>query len=143
MRLTHSRKRNNQFELQLTPMIDVVFQLLIFFMVTLGFMQTERELDSAIQVKSQSAEKRRDLEPAIIEVGKAKTGSSMVFRIGGKEFAAAADMFSLLRSLPNKLDGAFVRVSDEAPFEMAAAAIQSAKTAGFVSVTYLPDRATP
>jgi len=143
MRLTHARKRSNQFELQLTPMIDVVFQLLIFFMVTLGFMQTEREIDSAIQVKSQAAEKKRDLEPAIIEVGRAKVGAAIVFRIGGKEFAAAADMFSLLRSLPNKIDGAYVRVSDDAPFEMAAAAIQSAKTAGFVSVTYLPDREKP
>lgn len=39
------RNRNNDsIELQLTPMIDVVFLLLIFFMVTAKFAQPERQI---------------------------------------------------------------------------------------------------
>ena len=51
-----SRKieRNKHVELTMTSMIDVVFLLLIFFMVFSSFLDTERNLDSAIKVKKSS-----------------------------------------------------------------------------------------
>ena len=54
------------------------------------------------------------------------------------EFASAAELTDVLRQLDNKLDGAIVRVEDEAPFDLAAGAIQSCKMAGFALVSYVP-----
>ena len=45
MRLTN-RRHGSKIDLQMTSMIDCVFLLLIFFMVTSSFNKAERELDA-------------------------------------------------------------------------------------------------
>jgi biopolymer transport protein ExbD len=137
MKLT-SRKvqHEKKIALSMTSMIDVVFLLLIFFMTTASFVKTERDLDSAIKVNEKSAAQASDLEPAIVEI--VAGGSGFVFRVGSRELASGAELTNVLRAFPNKLDGAFVRVSDGAPFRMAAEAIQACKDADFVSVSYVP-----
>ena len=63
------RDTNKQMELSMTSMIDVVFLLLIFFLVTTTFVAPERQLKSNIKVQNQSTSSRpKDLEPAIIDV---------------------------------------------------------------------------
>lgn len=133
-----SRKvqREQKIGLSMTSMIDVVFLLLIFFMTTASFVKTERDLDSAIKVNEKSAAQASDLEPAIVEI--VAGGSGFVFRVGSRDLASGAELTNVLRAFPNKLDGAFVRVSDGAPFRMAAEAIQACKDADFVSVSYVP-----
>ena len=133
-----SRKvqQERKIQLSMTSMIDVVFLLLIFFMTTASFVKTERDLDSAIKVNEQSSATASDLEPAIVEV--VPGGSGFVYRIGGRELISTTDLTDVLRGFPNKFDGAFVRVSDGAPFEMAAAAIQACKDADFSAVSYVP-----
>ncbi len=132
-KLEHARK----IELSMTSMIDVVFLLLIFFMTTASFVRTERDLDSAIKVNSKSAsQSTSDMEPAIVEVDRGSAG--FVYRLGTRELTTVAELENLLQRFDNKADGAFVRVSDEAPFRMAAAAIQACKSAGFASVSYIP-----
>lgn len=137
MRLS-SRKlqRESKIELAMTSMIDVVFLLLIFFMVTTSFVKTERELDSAIKVKKKSAAAPSDLEPAIVEIVRGDSG--WVYRIGSRDMTSSDELTGVLRQFDNKLDGAFVRVSDDAPFAMAAAAIQACKSANFLAVSYVP-----
>ena len=121
----------------MTSMIDVVFLLLIFFMTTASFVKTERNLDPNIKVNRKSAsQSQSDLEPAIVEVTQGVTG--FVYKLGGREITTVDELTSVLRQFDNKLDGAFVRVSDEAPLRMAAAAIQACKTAGFTGVSYIP-----
>jgi biopolymer transport protein ExbD len=134
-----SRKiqRGKKIELSMTSMIDVVFLLLIFFMTTASFSRTERNLDSAIQVNRQSPSRTpRDLEPAIVAV--VASGGQFVYQVGQREITSEYELLNLLRQFENKVDGAFVRVADEVPFRMAAAAIQACKTAGFISVSYVP-----
>ncbi|MEO8493811.1 MAG: biopolymer transporter ExbD [Planctomycetota bacterium] len=137
MRLT-SRKvqREKKVTLAMTSMIDVVFLLLIFFMTTAAFVKTERDLDSTIKVNEKSAAQASDLEPAIVEI--VPGGSGFVYRIGSRELTSAGELTNVLRAFPNKLDGAFVRVSNGAPFRMAAAAIQACKDADFTAVSYVP-----
>jgi biopolymer transport protein ExbD len=137
MRLS-SRKlqRESKIELAMTSMIDVVFLLLIFFMVTTSFVKTERELDSAIKVKKKSTSAPSDLEPAIVEI--VRGDSAWVYRIGSRDLTSADELTGVLRQFDNKLDGAFVRVSDDAPFAMTAAAIQACKSANFLAVSYVP-----
>ncbi|MBW3599246.1 MAG: biopolymer transporter ExbD [Planctomycetes bacterium] len=128
-------------ELPMTSMIDVVFLLLVFFMVTAAFIETERNLDSAIEVKkSSAAESQSDLEPAVVEI--VPSGGRYVYKLGAREMTSEDELLEVLEQFPAaaRADGAFVRVSDGAPFRMAAAAIQTAKTAGFLVVTYVPKR---
>ena len=133
-----SRKieRERKLGLSMTSMIDVVFLLLIFFMTTASFVETEKELDSAIKVNENSSAAASDLEPAIVEV--IAGGSGFVFKVGGREVGSQDELTNILQGFPNKLDGAFVQVIDDAPFSMAAAAIQACKDADFVSVSYVP-----
>jgi biopolymer transport protein ExbD len=47
-------KRPSVLGINMTPMIDMVFQLLIFFLVATRFMQTERELDMTLPNASEA-----------------------------------------------------------------------------------------
>jgi biopolymer transport protein ExbD len=117
-------------------MIDVVFLLLIYFLTTSGFVKTERELDSGIRTTSSSAAAPSDLEIAVVEVVKSDTG--FVYRLGSRDMKTQQELVRVLRQFGNRAAGAFVRVADDVPFDMAAAAIQACKSARFVSVTYVP-----
>jgi biopolymer transport protein ExbD len=138
MRLTsRSGKHSGSLELNMTPMIDCVFLLLIFFMTTASFVETERELNPAIKVQKASAQAASDLQPALIEVVRGSAGT-FVFRLGGREIETQQELTLVLRQFDNKTQGAFVRVSDDAIFDLPAAAIQAAKDAGFPFVSYVP-----
>ena len=134
-----SRKisRERTIELSMTSMIDVVFLLLIFFMTTSALVRTERELPSGIQKEKKSATAApRDLEPAIVEI--VRSGDRFVYKLGTRQIDSQEELTDLLRLFENKSDGAFVRAGDEAPFGMAAAAIQACKSASFPTVSYVP-----
>jgi len=138
MKLT-SRKiqQERKIELSMTSMIDVVFLLLIFFMTTSSFVKTERNLESAIKDQQQSAQPApSDLEPAVVEI--VQSGGRYVYQVGTRETNSLSELTNILRQFPNKLDGAYVRVSDGAPFRMAATAIQACKNAQFSAVAYVP-----
>jgi biopolymer transport protein ExbD len=137
MRLTsRSGRHASKIELQMTSMIDVVFLLLIFFLVTMSFRKTERQLDPAVKVQRAAAASASDLAPAIIDVVRGEGG--FVYRLGGREMTSDGELTDVLRQFDNKLDGAVVRATDEAPFDMAARAIQASKSAGFSLVSYVP-----
>ena len=135
MRLT-SRRHASKLEMQMTSMIDCVFLLLIFFMVTSSFNKAERELDPAIKVQRLASGTTPDLVPAMVDV--VRGAGRFVYRLGGRELKSPAELTDVLRRLDNKLEGAIVRAADEAPFDMAAGAIQACKSAGFVLVSYVP-----
>lgn len=135
MRLTSRSHHRPPLELQMTSMIDCVFLLLIFFMVTTSFQRSERELDPAVKLQ-QARGQPSDLAPTIVEV-LARPGGGLL-RLGGREVATPAALTPLLRQLENKHDGAIVLVEDDAPFDLAAGAIQACKAAGFDLVSYVP-----
>jgi biopolymer transport protein ExbD len=135
MKLT-SRRHGSKLDMQMTSMIDVVFLLLIFFMVTSSFNKAERELDPAVKVQRAAASAAQDLAPAIVDVVRGDSG--FVYRLGGRDLTSAEQLTQVLARLDNKLDGAVVRASDEAPFELAATAVQACKAAGFSLVSYVP-----
>jgi biopolymer transport protein ExbD len=134
-----SRKiqQERKIELSMTSMIDVVFLLLIFFMTTSSFVKTERNLDSAIKNQQRSTSPATsDMEPAIVEV--VRSGGRHVYRIGSREMTSELELTDVLRQFNNKSDGAYVRVANDAPFRMAATAIQACKNANFSAVAYVP-----
>lgn len=138
MRLS-SRKgsRGSKLELCMTSMIDVIFLLLIFFMVNSSFHATERNLDATIQTRNRSARPERVLlEPVIIEV--VRTGSGPAYQVGARHLTSLDELTKLLGQIRNK-GNAFVRVHNDVPFALAASAVQACHNAGFLSVAYVPE----
>lgn len=139
MRLTNRRTRHGEkIELSMTSMIDVVFLLLIFFMTTASFVKTERQLDTNIKNQDSSSSAASDMEPAIVEI--VNDGGQFAYRVGARDVRTAAELTRILRQFPNKLDGAYVKANNDAPFHVTAAAIQSCKDADFAAVTYVPPK---
>ena len=131
------RDKSNKIELSMTSMIDVVFLLLIFFLVTTTFVTPERQLKSNIKVQNQSAASRpSDLDPAIIDV--VQINGKSVYKIGAITTNDLDELQETLNAFQNKFDGAFVRVSDDVEFGKAALAINVCKQAGFSLVSYVP-----
>jgi biopolymer transport protein ExbD len=121
----------------MTSMIDVVFLLLIFFLVTTTFVRPERQLLSAIQSNEREAVKKQSLlDPALVDVQ--KLGTDVVYKLGAITTDDIEEIRKVLQGFDNKSEGAFVRVSDNVPFEYAARAIGACRSSGFASVAYLP-----
>jgi biopolymer transport protein ExbD len=135
MKLT-SRRHGSKIDLQMTSMIDCVFLLLIFFMVTSSFNRAERELDAGLAAKATTTKAAGDLAPIVVEIIRAN--GTFVYQVGGRQLPSPEELTDVLRKIENKLDGAFVRAADDAPFVMAAAAIQACKDAGFLKTIFAP-----
>ena len=136
MKLSNRQLRTSRMELSMTSMIDVVFLLLIFFIVTTTFVRPERQVISAIKVnpKTASAE-MSNLDPAIVDIF--RQNSQVVFRIGAIQTNDLEQVKKRLQSFENKSEGAFVRVAGDVPFEAAARAVGACRASGFSSVSYL------
>ncbi len=137
MKLSNRHLRGTRMELSMTSMIDVVFLLLIFFIVTTTFVRPEREIKSLIRVnEKKSAKQVSNLEPAIVDI--VMQNSQVLFRTGALRTNNLDEIKKLLNGFENKSEGAFVRVDGEVPYEAAAQAIGACRAAGFSSVSYLP-----
>lgn len=131
------RQQHRGLDLSMTSMIDVVFLLLIFFLVTTTFVRPERQLLSAIQSNEREAAKSETvLEPALVDV--LQIGDKPVFKIGAITTDDIGEIKRVLQGFENKAEGAWVRVADNVPFEFAARAIGACRSSGFTSVAYLP-----
>lgn len=121
--------------LNLTSMIDVVFLLLIYFMVTMVIAPTEDELSSTIQTRDPETASASDFQPQIVEV--LDVDGRPGFRLGERTFFEQAPLRETLGGL-NLEAGVFVHVHGEVPVGAAASAMQAARDAGFERVTYVP-----
>ena len=66
--LLRSREQNGGVAIDLTPMIDMVFLLLIFFLVATTFHQTEREMQIALPFATSSVPISTMLQEIVINV---------------------------------------------------------------------------
>ena len=139
MRLSSRQQATQQLDLQIsmTSMIDVVFLLLIFFLMTTSFIQPERQLTSNIKVeRTDSGLNQSDLEPAVVDIY--LFGDSVVYQLGAVKSSSLEDIKPILTDFTNKSDGGFVRVGRGVNFEHAAQTIGAFKAHGFKNVSYLP-----
>ena len=120
--------------LPMTSMIDVVFLLLIFFLVTSSFAPDEGRIDSALQTEG-SGVATSDLQPQVVHVE--RSGAVVMYRVGQRTTTSAQELTSILRQLPREA-GVAVRVSGEVPVGAAARAMQAAHDAGFEKRSYVP-----
>lgn len=124
--------------LALLGMIDVIFLLLIYFILTTTYARPEAELTSALQTQREAAGRLSDLTPQVIEVSRSGAGA-VRYTVGGRVFESRSALLELLRVLPREA-GIVVRGSDRALAEDAFAALQACRDAGFDRVTYVPAR---
>ncbi len=128
-----------KLELSTTSLIDVVFLLLIFFLVTTTFLLPERQLKPNIKIQQTSAaELVDDIEPAIIDI--VRKAQTPVYQFGTLVTDDIVQLEKFLSDFPNVTKGAFVRLSDDVPYGMAAKAINVCKKTGFTTVSVVPLR---
>ena len=121
----------------MTSMIDVVFLLLIFFLVTTTFIKPERQISSNIKVeRTEAGLQEDDLDPAVLDLF--VTGDRVVFQLGARQTTKLDELRKTIENFENKSEGAFVRVGPGVAFDNAARAIGLFKASGFANVSYLP-----
>jgi biopolymer transport protein ExbD len=76
MKIPNSREQANAFEIQMTPMIDMVFLLIVFFVWTSGMQAVERLLPSQISEQTGTAPSdlndipppEADFDPVVVRI---------------------------------------------------------------------------
>lgn len=134
-RVQDGQDRESSARLPMTPMIDVVFLLLIYFLVTATLTPSESQLSAALQAEQTSSGSLADLQPQVVRVE--LVNGVPGYRIGSRVLTTKEDLTALLANLPTE-GGVFIRVANDVPVSAAAAAIQAAKDAGFTKVSYVP-----
>lgn len=120
--------------LPLISLIDVVFLLLIYFLITSDFSQQERRLPSAVQTEGGGV-RSVELQPQIVEISTDDQG--VRFTIGQVMVRDKTGLTRVLERLPRE-PGVAIRSTPEAPISAIAAALQAAKDAGFEKRSYVP-----
>ncbi len=130
------RRALDQVSLNLASMIDVTFLLLIYFMVSTVLAPDERTLDTAIRQEREGASAdARDFRPQRITV--TAEGGGPAWILGRRRITDRAELERLVGRLPTEA-GMVVTVEDGAPVDVAVAALQVARDAGFAEVSYVP-----
>ncbi len=132
-RFRHTVSNENQGGIDISPLIDVVFLLLIFFIVTTVFVK-----ETGVEVSKPRAATSQDLERQAILI--AVTAESRVWQ-GGREIGqdgVRAVVAALLEETPDT--PVIIRADAEAPTQATVQVIDSAKLAGAASVSLATEK---
>lgn len=132
-RFRHSTSTENTSSIDISPLIDVVFLLLIFFIVTTVFVK-----ETGVEVSKPRAASSEDLDRQAILI--AVTAESRVWH-GGREIGqdgVRAVVAALLEEIPDS--PVIIRADATAPTEATVRVIDSAKLAGATSVSLATER---
>jgi biopolymer transport protein ExbD len=99
MRIRRSNSASDKIDIQMTPMIDIVFQLQIFFLFSFKIVLPEGDFN--IRMPSAAAARNMEISESIPTplVMKADTNGRLVdMRLGGQSFGNGPDAFLKLHS---------------------------------------------
>jgi len=119
-------------ELELAPMIDVVFQLLIFFIVTWQFARFERDMDISVPSAEQAENKDRQAGEIIINVR--KDGTIVLNGLVTERDDLLAKLASISEAYPDQ--AVILRGSSEADFQSIIHVLDVVKEAGIWNVAF-------
>jgi len=119
-------------ELELAPMIDVVFQLVIFFIVTWQFARFERDMDISVPSAQQAENKDRQAGEIIINVR--KDGTIVLNGLVITKEELLAKLKSISAAYPDQ--AAILRGSSEADFQSIINVLDVIKEAGIWNVAF-------
>ena len=128
------RRRSQLGALPLTSMIDVVFLLLVFFLVTADFAKKENKLPAALQTEGGGVS-TSDLQPQIIKIS--LMNGETTYTIGQVRCTDRESLESVLKQLPSE-PGVAIKSEPDVPIQAIATALQAAKNAGFARRSYVP-----
>src|SRR5688572_2642004 len=97
MRIRHGTKALDKIELQMTPMIDIVFQLNIFFLLTFKIVLPEGDFN--IRMPSEAAARAVEMSEALpmtLVMKAAPDGRLAELRLAGRSFGNGPDAFARL-----------------------------------------------
>jgi biopolymer transport protein ExbD len=131
--------------MQMAPMIDIVFLLLIFFLVTWQFSRDEMDLKIAVPTSEEGAEPQRAMREIILNVR--ADGSVMVWRKVMTRPELKETLSSIATATKNE-DGRSsqpVRVRGDAttPFQHIVEVIDTCQQAGIWNISFATQRPTP
>ncbi|MGK0673299.1 MAG: biopolymer transporter ExbD [Halothiobacillaceae bacterium] len=131
-------RRRDEVGLDLTPLIDVVFLLLLFFMLTTTFVQTTR-LEVDLPEAGQGKGVERKMEPWVIEIDAAGR-----YALNGK-VVEAEQLAARLRATPglSKNTQLLIRADGRAAHQSVVRALDAARAAGLVHVGLATEPAPP
>ncbi len=125
--------------LPLVALIDVVFFLLIYFVIAGTMAGEEAQLAAALRADKQGPGKGSDLAPQVLFVEPSAMAGRARFRLGDRSIEDKASLTSVLKQLP-KENGVIVRVASGVTVDAAAVALQATRDAGFQKVSYVPSK---
>ena len=100
-RLLRDPRARARVSLSITPMIDVVFQLLIYFLLTAGFMGNERHLRAEMPPersdRARSTELALEREPLVIRVSRDAARCAEAAEDLREEFTGCALSYKVVR----------------------------------------------
>ena len=139
IRMRTKRQRLDRIALNLAPMIDVTFLLLIYFMVSTVFTPSEDQLSPNLGRKSkEGAASRQDfVSQRVIVASDPSAPSAHLWKIGRRTLRERSGLETLLRDLP-KNAGLIVEVEDGVAVSHAVTVMQIAHDVGFTEVSYVP-----
>jgi biopolymer transport protein ExbD len=98
MRVKKSRELGEMLEADMTPMIDIVFQLIAFFMVLVNFTQVDQ--DARVVLPSSVLAKPPDKQPEqalTIQIAKEEDSKEFFALIGGEKWTIGDELENILR----------------------------------------------
>lgn len=138
MNFSHADDRRPKTPLMsMTPMIDVTFLLLVFFLISTSQTPPESALAPGLQAISAEGGASADLEQQSVEL--VISNGAPAYRVGSRLVRDRESLASILETLPRG-PGIFVKGSGDVDTGFAAAALQVCRDAGFTKVTYVPIR---
>mgnify|MGYP003643687767 FL=1 len=119
-------------ELELAPMIDVVFLLLIFFIVTWQFARFERDMDISVPAAEEAENKDRQTGEIIVNV---KEDGGII--LNGK-IVSEPELLSKLQSISEAYpdQAVILRGASEADFQSIINVLDQIKKAGIWNVAF-------
>ena len=100
IKATDNKRR---FSVMMTPLIDVIFLLMIFFIMTLNFLVPEGVLENRLpdQAKAAASQEEKDWEVVRIHVARGKEGPQIYLQ--DREVAGLGDLLLNLQRLPRDI----------------------------------------
>ncbi len=137
MKLKASSRQNAQsLGMPLVGMIDVVFLLLIYFLVMSAWQQPEKQLTAVIQSAAIQTEAVTDLEPSVIKMNSRE--GSVVFQYGTRNTKELFTLKEWIQKTQFKDNGIQVHVGPDIEFELVTQVISACRAIGFQKVIYVP-----
>ncbi|MRI35241.1 biopolymer transporter ExbD [Endozoicomonas sp. OPT23] len=127
------RQSTEEVSLNLTPLIDVVFLLLIFFMVSTTF---TKETQLAIDLPEASGEQREQVQNNQVEISISKSGD---FAVNGRSLVNAS-LDTLKNALAKVSDGdtnlpLIITADANTPYQSVVTAMDAAGQLGFANLS--------